>query len=227
MANKRLIGDDGALVSLDFLNGTTTQVTGDTEVIAEGKWVQIVSKASASSAFGGLLVGEFYYAPAEVTPHFVAGGDTDAWKVATVSNLVDLSGWSLELSGDEVEVTVMQDTYKKYRKGKLDAKGTSSFVFIKGVTDQALGLANYFFKEASISAAGAVTAVNARLDTPLYLIGYMDDTATAGETMLATVFQVEFFNFSLPENSSQAVKMDVPFRLVGDTDPILYRIVNA
>jgi hypothetical protein len=25
-------------------------------------------------------------------------------------------------------------------------------------------------------------------------------------------------------NSSEAVNMDIPFRLVGDTDPILYRI---
>jgi hypothetical protein len=137
-----------------------------------------------------------------------------------------LKGWSLELSGEEVDVTVQGDSFKKYRKGKLDANGTASFVFMKGETDQAGGLANYFFDNVAISAAGAVTRSNKKEDT-LFLLGYLDDTTVSGAAKLATLMQVEFFNFSLPMNMSEAVQMEVPFRLAGDTDPILYRIINA
>lgn len=218
MANKRLIGDDGKLFRATLGN---TEYTSTTPIPARS-WVKISAKATVSS-FGALAVGEFFYNP-KATSLTVTSGDK--YYLLTPTTLLDLSGWSLELSGDEVEVTVMNDTYKKYRKGKLDAKGTASFVFIKGETDQDGNLANYFFKEVDIDATGAVGTPSNRLDTSLYMVGYLDDDTTAGETMLATIFEVEFFNFSLPENSSQAVKMDVPFRLIGDTDPILYRITN-
>lgn len=216
---KRLIGDDGKLVRASIA-ATLTSGT-----LTEGWW-KIGTKATSSSAFGdgtsGLDAGEYYYAPASVT--LTAG---DAAYAVTSTVMADLSGWSLELTGDEVEVTVMADTYKKYRKGKLDAQGTASFVFIKGETDAANGLASYFFKHATITASGVVSDVTARSDNSLTLIGYIDAETDAGQYFLATAFDVEFFNFSLPMNSSEAVSMEVPFRLIGATDPVLYKVTNA
>jgi hypothetical protein len=216
---KRLIGDDGKLVrasvALTLTSGTLT----------EG-WYKIGTKAVSSSAFGdgtaGLDVGEYYYAPATVT--LTAG---DAAYAVTTTVMADLSGWGLNLTGDEVEVTVMGDTYKKYRKGKLDAQGTASFVFIKGETDASGGLASYFFKQATITASGVVSSVVARSDNSLTLIGYMDAEEDTGEYFLATAFDVEFFNFDLPMNSSEPVSMEVPYRLIGATDPVLYKVTNA
>ena len=210
---KRLIGDDGQLVRATI----ATVLTSGT--FATGWW-KIGTKAVAASRFGNLLAGDLYYAPASVS-----GTAGDAAYAMTTASLVDLSGWSLELTGDEVEVTVLADTYKKYRKGKLDANGSASFVFIKGETDTAGNLANYFFKEAVITASGTVT-VTARNNNSLFLIGYLDNELDSHEYKSVTAFEVEFFNFSLPMNSSEAVKMEVPFRLVGAVDPILYRIEN-
>jgi hypothetical protein len=212
---KRLIGDDGMLA-----RGSVAAVATSGS-LAEG-WYKIKDKAAVASAFGNLLAGEFYYAPATVT---LTAGD-GAYAIA-LTDLADLKGWSLELAGDEVEVTVVKDTYKKYRKGKLDANGSASFVFIKGETDASNGLASYFFKVATINAAGVVTSVVNRSDDSLLLIGYMDAEEASGQYFLATCFEVEFFNFSAPMNSSEAVEMEVPFRLVGDTDPILYKVTNA
>ena len=212
MANKRLIGDDGKLVraSVAASPTTTTLTTG---------WYKLAVVAGGS--FGTLAVDDYYYAPATVT---LSGSDS-AYAVTT-AELQDLSGWSLGLTADEIEVTVLADTYKKYRKGKLDANGSASFVFTKGVTDADAGLAHYFFKEATISATGAVSNVLARSDDALLLIGYIDDETTSADYKLITAFEVEFYDFSLPMASSEAVNMEVPFRLSGDTDPILYKVYN-
>lgn len=222
-AGKRLIGDDGKLVRCSI----AAVVTSGANFTAG--WWKIASKAPANSCFdagagdGELEAGDFFYAPATVTQ---TPGDT-AYKITT-TDMGDLSGWSLELSADEVETTVLIDTYKKYRKGKLDANGSATFTFIRGTTDDITdGLTKYFFKTATIDAAGEVSNVTARSDDSLYLIGYIDNETAAGDSFLATMFQVEFFNFSFPMNSSEAVQFEVPFRLVGDTDPILYKITNA
>jgi hypothetical protein len=212
---KRLIGDDGKLV-----RGSVAAVPTSGS-LTEG-WYKIAVVASGTSAFGDLIANDYYYAPATVA---LQAGDS-AYAV-TLTDLQDLKGWSLELSADEVEVTVIKDTYKKYRKGKLDANGSASFVFIKGETDAANGLASYFFKVAEINAAGVVTSVTERSDDSLLLIGYVDKEEAAGQYFMATCFEVEFFNFSFPMNSSEAVEMEVPFRLVGDTDPIFYKVTNA
>lgn len=213
---RRLIGDDGSLVRGSLAD------SAEATTFAADSWYKIKAKAASDSVFGDLSVNDFVRFPEEVTAE---SGD-EAY-LLTTSTLVDLSGWSLDLTGDEVEVTVLSDSFKKYRKGKLDANGTASFVFIKGETDSANNLANYFFDNAVISGYGSSgITFTAKQTSTLYLVGYLDDTTTSGEAMLATVLEVEFFNFSLPMNMSEAVNMEVPFRLIGDTDPILYRIIN-
>jgi hypothetical protein len=213
---KRLIGDDGKLVRASVAAVATANSL-------PAGWSKIAAKAASNSRFGDLAVGDYYYNP--TVSGVLTAGDT-AYLVTTTT-MADLKGWSLELSADEVEVTVVADTYKKYRKGKLDANGTASFVFIKGETDAANGLASYFFKVATITAAGVVSDVVERSDNSLLLIGYMDAEEDSGEYFLATAFDVEFFNFAAPMNSSEAVEMEVPFRLVGATDPVLYKVTNV
>jgi len=218
---KRLIGDDGRLCK-----GYLDAVAESTE-FENGEWYQISTKDPADSVFGDLAVGDFYYAPVEMAAEV---GDA-AYQLHLVT-MADLSGWSLSLTGDEVEVTVLADRYKKYRRGKLDANGTISLVFIKGITDQpddnigGWGLANYFFDIVEIEDDGNVT-YNARLTDPVYVVGYACEEATDSvEVTLATVLQIEFYNFEMPMNISEAVNMEIPFRLIGDNDPILYRITN-
>jgi hypothetical protein len=190
--------------------------------------VKIEGKAATGSVFGGLggaaptglLVGDFYISPVSVN-----GTVGDSWRVLTETQMVDLSGWSIEIAADEIDTTVLSDNFKKYRKGKKDANGSAKFVYIKGVTDIAGGLAEQFFKIANIDATGDATVSEVNGD-PVYLVGYVDQTTGLGNVKLATIMQVEFFNFALPMNMGEAVNIDTPFRLVGDSDPILYRITN-
>jgi hypothetical protein len=216
-SNKRLIGEDGFMA-----RGTLgTEVVGNgTLTIAKGAWVQITAKAG-SSEFGQLSVGDFFYAPSIVTP--VAG---DKWKVLTLSILADGVGWNLDLSADEIDVTVNQDTVKKYRRGKADANGNVNFLYIAGVTDAVGGLANKFFDICEIALDGTAV-VNKRDVGSIYLVGYLNkgsETDLEDNVAIATIMRVEFFSFSLPSKMGEPGNMDVPFRLSGESNPVLYRI---
>lgn len=229
--NKRLIGEDGMLVKGKLL----AEVTGNAVLtIAANTWVRITALGAGETLFDDLIVGDFYYNPkATASTAPVAGTkwrplDIDPASVtnAGMGTMMDITGWSLEIAADEIDTTVLSDNFKKYRKGKKDANGSVKFVYIKGKTDIAGALTGQFFRVADITAAGAVT-VTPIDNEPVYLIGYIDQTTVQGNTRVGTVMQVEFFNYSLPMNMGEAVNMDVPFRLVGDSDPVLYRIVNA
>lgn len=197
---------------------------------ATGVIIPAGTQIFVGSRMGALTVGEFVYndlsTDIDLTPtDGAATGTEDKVAPLTFTTLLDLSGWSLELSADEVDVTVLGDTVKKYRKGKQDANGQMEFVFMKGETDLAGNLANYFMPISTVNANGTVE-YSARKTTPLYVLGYLDESSVTGEYTMAMLFQVEFMSFSLPMNDSQAVKVSPKFRLSGSVNPTIYRIFN-
>ncbi len=212
---KRLIGNDGSLVKVTIgASGTT---------LAIGAWGRITAKASSASIFDDLAIGEFYFntTTAALT---LSGGDTIS--PLTITPMLDINGWDLKLTATEVDVTVLKDKYKKYRKGKLDAEGTVAFVWIKGITDLAGGIANDFFDIAVIDATGNATVTRKNTD-PTYLLGYLDVETASGKVASATLFQVEFFDFTVNVKDNEASNQSPKFRLAGDADPILYRLILA
>lgn len=212
-----------------IVNGTpsTTSIpisTATSVIIPAGTQIYVGSRFSA------LAVGEFVYNDLTTSIDLsvtdaAATGTEDKIAPLTMTTLLDLSGWSLEMSADEVDVTVLGDTVKKYRKGKQDANGQMEFVFMKGETDLAGNLANYFMPISTVNLNGTAE-YSARKTTPLYVLGYLDESTVAGEYTMAMLFQVEFMSFSLPMNDSQAVKVSPKFRLSGSVNPTIYRIFN-
>ena len=99
------------------------------------------------------------------------------------------------------------------------------FVFIKGITDLASGISNYFLDQVQITVSGTVVKT-AKIVAPLYVVGYLDSTTFSTESMLVTLLQIDLYKFSLPVQDSTAINMEVPFRLNGALNPTLYRITN-
>jgi hypothetical protein len=221
---KRLIGEDG-YVAKGTLGAIVTATLAGGEKVDKDTWVRIVTKASADSIFGELAVGQFYYAPVDRVGEYVGASDLDSWEVLTLEKMVDGISWSVEIAADEIETTVNADRFKQYRRGKLDASGNASFLYISGVTDLPGGLANRFFDIVTISATGVAEVEPADADS-IYLVGYLNEgAAKAGENQtVATVMKVELFNFALPSAMGEPGNIDVPFRLVDGNDPVLYTI---
>jgi hypothetical protein len=158
---RRLVGNDAKLMR-GTKGSLVTQVVGETNTIASDTWVMIAAKSSVGSAFGGLVAGDMYYntTAAAITPNYVGAGDADAWYPFTFADMLDLAGWSIELTKDKIDVTVIADSVKKYRNGKADATGSASFVFIKGISDVATsGIMDSFFRIADIDDTGVATVV--------------------------------------------------------------------
>jgi hypothetical protein len=215
---KRLIGEDAKL-----MRGTLGTVSAVAAPIAADTWVQIVTKGTFAS-WTDLEVGDLWYnnTGSAATPT----GAT--YQVLALEDMLDLSGWALEVTADKIETTVIADGFKKYRNGKKDASGSADFVFIKGITDVAAsGIMDSFFKIVDIADTGVatVTPVNT---TPYYILGYLDYTDTVvGNHKLATLMQVEFEGFPLNFKMGEASNVSVNFHLVGSIDPIIYRVENA
>lgn len=177
---------------------------------------------STTTILGGLEVGQYYIAPQTVTV-----GTADKFYAVTTSKLADVKGASLNVSAEEVDVTVAGDRFKKYRRGKFDADGSCSFIFMKGTTDESDGIAHQFYDIHKIDFSGQVEST-LRSDDPLLLILYLDDesnTSAAEQTYkLCTIFEATFFNFDYKGESSTAVATDSKFRLYGSADPVLYKV---
>jgi hypothetical protein len=214
-SNKRLIGEDGYMAK---------GVLGTKGLTIPAKtWALITNKKTTGSAFGALSIGDFYYNPLATALTLTT---TDEAQPLTLTKLIDGVGWNLDLSADEIDVTVNADTVKKYRRGKADATGNVSFLYIQGVSDIAGGLANKFFDICEISATGVAT-VSTRDAGSIYLVGYLNAgnaSDVEDNVASATIMRVEFFSFSLPSKMGEPGNMDVPFRLAGEGNPILYRI---
>lgn len=224
--SKRLIGEDGALFRGEL--GTEQIGDGTTLTIPANTLVQITSglTANVGSAFEGLDAEYFYYSPI-LTPATELPVGTK-WKVMTAFETLDLAGWNLDVSAEVIDVTVNRDRFRKSRNGKLSASGSVSVVFIKEVTDVAdLGFMSSFYEIVDISATGVATLhpVN---DQPYFMIGWLDNKdSQAGAHKLFTVFQCEFENFPLNVRMGEAQGFDANFHLVGDTDPVIYRVTNV
>jgi hypothetical protein len=144
---QRLVGNDGRI----FGTVLGTEVDGDdstplpvgrhliTAVAGSTGW-----PASAETGAVDIQVGyiiEFRTGDTTITP---ATGDS--YVPLTETQLCDISGWSLEFSADEIDVTTLCDTQKVYEVGKTDVTGSVSGIVTLGQTDSVadFGLARRF-----------------------------------------------------------------------------------
>ena len=192
--------------------------------------------AFTSSKFGALNVGDFFFNPGAGTLALTSG---DSYYPVTLVPIMDVAGFSLDLTSDETEVTVLSDTFKKYRQGRSDASGQLEMVFMKGETDKPtsstqLGAANAFFDVMDIANTGVATKT-VRNTTPVWILGYLDKDASTNTTLtastdtatglLVTLFQIQMLSFSLDFKKSDVVMVSPKFRLTGSLNPSMYRII--
>lgn len=216
MATKeRLIGADG-LVEVATLGDTITT----SGFLASGSWY-VVTTAPSDGAFPGLTShAGMLLKGVDAGTTLASGTGLIARKLSFNSDpLLDISSWSCEFSADEIEVTVLADEVKKYRRGKVDASGSMKGIVILGTTTSSSGILSRFLSRSIISSVGGASAISSVGDTSLYFRGILQKDRTSGEKYAFIFGQIELYNFSLGGDLGSAQEFDSKFRFIND-DPV-------
>jgi hypothetical protein len=228
MAEKKtLVGDDsmifigGPSTSEYTGNGTTTiagLVTAEPDANITGHIMCIITaRAAADSIFSdGLNPGELFPAIGTEVP-----AEGDKFRLLKLGHVADASSWSLSITQAEVDVTRLNDRFRKYRLGKKDAQLTLSSIFTTGESDNPGGVISRnmkLFKRKD----GTVT-VHDEANRALYMLGYTNKAALPEEIEDFIFCQMYLYNVTLGGQSGNAQSYDASGRLTG-VDPVFYSL---
>lgn len=227
---KPLVGDDGAfytgkLAATEYVgDGTKTlhALVGGGEKTSGGEGMYVITAKAESSSFfpAKAKVGELY--PALGTEVLAAG---DKVKKLNLTHVADCTGWQIDITQSEIDVTRLVDKFKKYRLGKKDASGTVNSIMTLGVSDEADGMIAKTIKtfRRKIEGSSSTVTITDVANEPVYFLGYVNKTDVPGETEAFIFGQVYLFNVKLGGSTGNAQSFDSSMRLTGQ-DPVFYSL---
>ena len=224
---KVLIGDDSMIFTGD---------PGDTEYLGDGektvaaltgiqpgaldvkRIMCVITAIGEESIFPeGLVLGDLFPSLGTEVP-----GTGDKFRVLNLAHVADASSWSLSITQGEIDVTRLNDKFRKYRLGKKDAQLSLSSIFTVGESDQPGGIINRNMKLVSQNKNGTYT-VSDEANRALYMLGYVNRAALPEETDDFVFCQIYLYNAKLGGQSGSAQSYDASGRLTG-MDPVFYSL---
>jgi len=215
MAVDRLTGADGSLFKATCAAVATTSGT-----MTGGAFYKVATISGTAVFPTGFAVGDIFLGDAakSLTP------GNSAYLLTSVA-AADVSSFKIEFKADEIDVTVLQDGVKKFRKGKSEVSGTVEGINFISEMSKVGSFLNRFVKTASATSANVVAALNAQSATDLYGVFYLNDDTTTGEVQTFMVAQIDLFGYSLGASIGDAQSWSSGLRLNGN-DPIIYFKTN-
>lgn len=224
-----LVGDDGQFMTGEL--GTVAYAGDGTSTLAalmgedgDGTGMFIVQKVAASGSFfpKGIRVGDLFPALGQ---EVLAEGDSVVQLKLT--HVADCTGWQIQVTQSEIDVTRLSDKFKKYRLGKKDATGTVNSIMTLGVSDEPDGIVARtmrLYRRALDNETMKVTITELE-NVPVYFLGYVRKTDTPGETQAFIFGQAYLYNITLGGSTGNAQSYDSSLRLTG-RDPVFYSLDN-
>jgi len=225
---KTLVGDDSMIFTGDLSEDefagdgvkTINELVEDESGagVIDQKMCVITAIADTDSIFpAGLSVGELFPALGAEVP---AAGDR--FRFLNLAHVADASSWSLAITQGEIDVTRLNDRFRKYRLGKKDAQLTLSSLFTIGESDAPGGVINRNMKLVKRLPDGSIE-VSSEANRALYMLGYTNKAAMPEETEDFVFCQIYLFNITLGGQSNSAQSYDASGRLTG-LDPVFYSL---
>jgi hypothetical protein len=225
---KVLIGDDSMIFTGDL---STDEFEGDgvktvSELIADAKLEKIANHymciitaiADQDTIFpGGLAIGKLFPAMGTEVPE-----TGDKFRVLKLNHVADCSSWSLSITQSEIDVTRLNDQFRKYRLGKKDAQLSLSSIFTVGESDQQGGAINRSMQLFTKKKDGTVI-VSDEANRALYILGFVNRAALPEETDDFVFANIYLYNIRLGGQSGSAQSYDATGRLTG-MDPVFYSL---
>jgi hypothetical protein len=177
----------------------------------------ITAIAASDSIFpSGLRIGELFPALGTEVPK-----TGDKFKLLLLGHVADAASWSLSVTQAEIDVTRLNDQFRKYRLGKKDAQLTLGSIFTTGESDNAGGVINRSMK--LFKRKGDTVTVTDEANAALYMLGYTNKAALPGEIEDFVFCQIYLYNVTLGGQSGSAQSYDASGRLTG-LDPVFYSL---
>jgi hypothetical protein len=226
---KVLIGDDSMIFTGDLDNAEyegdgqkpITALTGAQPNAPDVKRIMCVIIAMAitgDSIFPeGLEIGDLFPALGSEVP-----AEGDKFKILKLAHVADASSWGLSITQGEIDVTRLNDKFRKYRLGKKDAQLSLSSIFTIGDSDRPGGVINRNMKLVIQKSDGSYI-VSDEANRALYMLGYINKAALPGEADDFVFCQIYLYNASLGGQSGSAQSYDASGRLTGK-DPVFYSL---
>jgi len=224
---KVLIGDDSMIFTGDH---SAEEYTGDgNQTIAErigtethytaGHIFCIITAIDTENSIfpKGLHKTELFPAIGNEVP---AVGDK--FRVLNLTHIADASSWSFAITQGEIDVTRLNDRFRKYRLGKKDAQLSLSSIFTVGESDQVGGVINRNMKLV-IRKSDGTYIVSDEANRSLYMLGFVNKAAMPEETDDFVFAKVYLYNARLGGQSGSAQSYDASGRLT-ENDPVFYSL---
>jgi hypothetical protein len=222
---KTLIGDDSMIFTGDpsqnEYEGDGTKTVEDLvgpPTLNLKRIMCVITAIAADTIFPeGLAAGELFPALGTEVP-----GKGDKFRILSLAHVADAASWGLSITQGEIDVTRLNDQYRKYRLGKKDAQLSLSSIFTVGESDRPGGVINRNMKLVTQGADGNY-AVSDEANRALYMLGYVNKAAVPGEADDFVFCQVYLYNVKLGGQSGSAQSYDASGRLTG-IDPVFYSL---
>jgi hypothetical protein len=223
---KVLVGDDSMIFTGDQDNTeyegdgerTITALTGKQPDKDVKRIMIIITAVGAESFFPeGLKAGELFPALGNEVP---APGDK--FRILNLAHIADASSWGFSITQGEIEVTRLNDKFRKYRLGKKDAQVSLSSIFTVGESDQPGGIINRNMKLV-IQKEDGTYIVSDEANRALYMLGYVNKAALPEESDDFVFCKIYLYNAKLGGQSGSAQSYDASGRLT-DMDPVFYSL---
>jgi hypothetical protein len=235
-------GANSLNVALTGVLGNFVITTPGEVAVAEVITLTITAGASAAGNVGVVIRGATAVSIAVDGPVFPAGyavGDLwqgDGVAVFSASNsaapvtfevVQDCSSFSFEISADEIEVTVLVDEVKKYRKGKNDMSGSVSGINFVSEMEKAGSILNRFLRVITGTSSGSVVpTINVVDGSDFYIRALLNDSTAVGEKRVFLFGQVELYGYNLGADIGSAQTWESSIRFIG-ADPMVYVVENV
>jgi len=223
---KVLIGDDsmifiGDLSETEFegdSDKTITEITSIEPSTETNRIMCVITAIGQDSIFpNGLIKGDLFPALGTEVP-----GRGDKFHILALDHVADSSSWSLGITQTEIDVTRLNDKFRKYRLGKKDAQLSLSSIFTVGESDRPGGIINRSMKLVIQDKNGNYT-VSDEANRALFMLGYVNKAACLDEKDDFVFAQIYLFNTKLGGQSGSAQSYDASGRLTG-MDPVFYSL---
>lgn len=225
-----LVGDDGQFMtgelSTEIYEGdgarTLHQLLGDEDSVSGGEGFYVIEEFGPQTFFPkGLVKGDLY--PALGTEVLKVG---DKVRKLSLAHVADCTGWNIQITQGEINVTRICDGFNKYRLGKKDATGNVNSIMTLGVSDEPNGMVGKTMKlfRRTIKPNGDVEIIVVNNENlPIYFLGYLRKTDTPGETEAFVFGQCYLYNITLGGQIGSAQSYDSSLRLTGK-DPVFFSL---